>query len=501
MRLNIKEERADLMASGKCFICREVGHFARHCPNEDTERSSSSEHPGVSNFCIGLEALDEEDSDEVENLYTLWVSAISFVSGGILPEEMNIASRMPDSDAEDALIPADHGSAPSNICIMDLPKETDASPERVWELGAQEEAPHVACPMSDVNAAKDLKRARFILADFRDSIHVIGNKRCSGEADYFALRGPRQRKEGEGEPTVPQDINPLSSQTSLGSLLSYFYSQKFISFIQAPIAHGLTTPEAANTLLESTMVLEPLPRVITINPAPFVDKDNDHFRTEVHDGHHAPISEFAKAVELDSHPLVTQADLMARDPHVNICLAKKESLLLGHLDKLVPCVKIPSIMSSVFQGFDPVQNKAVVDTTVLQFGDTIQAAVRDAVSALNPLARDTVMMPAESAAAPSPAMSGPAVVPSLAARLSQIAPAIFTLSPMITNDDAIRNVSYISGTFATFNSRASIPIVLDDPINIDDFRIDEDLVEFLERPYFRSEFALRSETANDKEIV
>jgi len=443
MKLNIKqEERAELMASGKCFICREVGHLARDCPNENTERSSSSKFPGVPNFSIGLEALDDEDSDEIENLYALRVSAISFHSGGILPE------------------------------IIDVP---GASPERIWELSAQEKVLRVACPMGDASAAKDLEGARFNLADFQDQIYIIGDNRDSGEADYFAFRGPRQRKEGEGEPTAPQDINFLSPQTFLGSLLSYFSPQKFISSTQAPIAHSLTTPEAANTLLEPTMVLEPLPRVAIINPAPFVNKDDDHFRAEIHNGHHALTSEVAEAITFDNF----------WDPLTNSFRVLKF---------------LPSCPA--FQGLDRAQIKAIVDATVPQSGETIQAAVRDAVSALKPPARNTIMMPAESAAAPSPVVSGPAVVPSLAARLSQITPAVFTLSPMITDDDAIR-ISYKSsfnGTFATFNPRAGVPIVPDDPINIGDF-IGEDLVELSERPYSRSEFVLRSETANDKGTV
>ena len=174
---------------------------------------------------------------------------------------------------------------------------------------------------------------------------------------------------------------------------------------------------------------------------------------------------------------------------------------MGPLDKFIPCVEIPSIMSSIFQGLDPAQSKAIVDATVPQFGKTIQAAVRDAVSALKPPARNTIMMPAESAAAPSPVVSGPAVVPSLAARLSQIAPVVFSVSP---NDDAIRNVSYefnSNGTFATFNPRASVPIVPDDPINIDDLRIDENPVGSSERPCSQSKFVLKSETANDEETL
>jgi hypothetical protein len=123
------ENKAELMALGKCFICKETGHLVRDFPGENAENSSSSENPGVSNFGIGFEDMDEEDSDEVENLSTLRVSAVSFLSSGISPEERNITSGMPDWGAEnDIIIPADHRSTPSNDHILDLVPEMTGIP-------------------------------------------------------------------------------------------------------------------------------------------------------------------------------------------------------------------------------------------------------------------------------------------------------------------------------------------------------------------------------------
>jgi len=96
------------MALGKCFICKETGHLARDCPGENAESSSSSERPEVSNFGIGFEELDAEDSDEVEALSTLRISAVSFIPGEESPEERNVASCMPDWGAKnDIIIPED----------------------------------------------------------------------------------------------------------------------------------------------------------------------------------------------------------------------------------------------------------------------------------------------------------------------------------------------------------------------------------------------------------
>ena len=135
-KLIIKEEKAELMALGKCFICKEVGHLARDCPGENAKSFSSSELPAVSNFGIGFEELDGEDSDEVEALSTLWISAVSFIPGEESPEERNVASCMPDWAAKnDIIIPEDRRSAPSNIHISDqVPEMTGvpwASPERL----------------------------------------------------------------------------------------------------------------------------------------------------------------------------------------------------------------------------------------------------------------------------------------------------------------------------------------------------------------------------------
>jgi hypothetical protein len=79
------------------------------------------------------------------------------------------------------------------------------------ELSAQEEAPRVACPMGDVGAAEDLEGARFNLADFHDLIHIIADNKHTRKTDYFAFRGPRQRKEGEGEPNIPWNMDFLLS--------------------------------------------------------------------------------------------------------------------------------------------------------------------------------------------------------------------------------------------------------------------------------------------------
>ena len=77
------KEKAELLAAGKCFNCKEPGHLSRNCPKGNTVRSRSSKPPGVPSFNIELEALEEEESDEVEILYTLQVSVVD-----ILPKDI-----------------------------------------------------------------------------------------------------------------------------------------------------------------------------------------------------------------------------------------------------------------------------------------------------------------------------------------------------------------------------------------------------------------------------
>ena len=200
------------MASGKCFACREVGHLARDCPIENMKRSSSSDPPGLSNFNIELGALGRENSNEVEHLYLLWVSTMTIFQDEISPEERNIAPCTPDWGGGNDIIPADHRSAPSNHRTSDqVPELTGVPWASPTELSTQEEAPCMACPMGDVGAAEHLEGARFILADLQDSGYVICDNRHHDQNDCFAFRAPRQRKQGEGEPIVPQDFGFIPS--------------------------------------------------------------------------------------------------------------------------------------------------------------------------------------------------------------------------------------------------------------------------------------------------
>ena len=208
------------MALGKCFICKETGHIARDCLNEDIKRSSSSEPSGlgISSFNIRLEELDGEDSDEVENLHTLRVSAMTICQDEISPEERNVPceihqGNIPETLAEHSTVFADRQSAPLNVHTSAVPEVTGVP----LELGAQRAVvPCAACSIDNIDLRKDLEGARFDLADPKDPVYVICDDGTCGKKNYFAFRGPRQRKEGEGEPTAPQNIGLQSPQECLG---------------------------------------------------------------------------------------------------------------------------------------------------------------------------------------------------------------------------------------------------------------------------------------------
>jgi hypothetical protein len=74
--------------------------------------------------------------------------------------------------------------------------------------------------MGDVGAAEDLEGARFTLADSQNLFYVIADNTKlelhSEKMDYFAFRGPRQRKEGKGQPNIPCNMDFLLPQTLLG---------------------------------------------------------------------------------------------------------------------------------------------------------------------------------------------------------------------------------------------------------------------------------------------
>ncbi|KAF8814450.1 hypothetical protein BYT27DRAFT_7065198, partial [Phlegmacium glaucopus] len=73
------KEKAELRAAGKCFNCKETGHFSRNCPHRTTITSTGQKPPGVSAFNIEPASIQEIDSDEyVEVLDSLPVGAMCF---------------------------------------------------------------------------------------------------------------------------------------------------------------------------------------------------------------------------------------------------------------------------------------------------------------------------------------------------------------------------------------------------------------------------------------
>jgi len=105
------KEKAELSASGKCFTCKEAGHLAQNCPKGNSVRSSNSKPPGVPNFSIELEALDE-DPEDVDIVYTLQVSVIDILPRDIPASGRNVPNNAPKWDEYDP-------SSPCRTCVGD----------------------------------------------------------------------------------------------------------------------------------------------------------------------------------------------------------------------------------------------------------------------------------------------------------------------------------------------------------------------------------------------
>ncbi|KAG6883905.1 hypothetical protein C0993_002933 [Termitomyces sp. T159_Od127] len=59
------EDREELKAAGKCFICKREGHFSRNCPDKSRQTSGGNKPPGLSANSIHFhESLDFEQTEQ-----------------------------------------------------------------------------------------------------------------------------------------------------------------------------------------------------------------------------------------------------------------------------------------------------------------------------------------------------------------------------------------------------------------------------------------------------
>ncbi|KIM42782.1 hypothetical protein M413DRAFT_10246 [Hebeloma cylindrosporum] len=198
------------------------------------------------------------------------------------------------------------------------------------------------------------------------------------------------------------------------------------------ITPSITTPTETSSTEVVGGLLTPLTDLDV--PIPFI---NNNQLVDIDIPAASPVSEVTEVANLDNFFLAS--DLMACDARPEM----KESLLFAESTDKLPRVKLPSI-TSVLRGLDSAQIKAIVDTTVLQLGESIQAAVRDAVTALKPSVRDTEMVDAPSVSAVSAAASVPAVDST----------AVTPVAPMVTNEDGFLPTSYnfnFNNTYATID--------------------------------------------------
>jgi len=136
--------------------------------------------------------------------------------------------------------------------------------------------------------------------------------------------------------------------------------------------------------------------------------------------------------EITTHTFYLAPDAMACDLQV----ATRTSLLFAEaMGNPVSHVKLPSKVPSVIHGMDPAQMKSIVESAVFLLGDTIQVAVRDAVSALNLLGRAPAIVDAHSMPAVSATASVPVTTFAPTTPLVLNAPVGITPTPMITDDN------------------------------------------------------------------
>lgn len=75
-----EKERAEMLATGLCFACKQHRHMSRNCPTKTTVKASGSRPPGTISF--NLEPLETEPGESDNPVAVL--DSLPFISS-ILP--------------------------------------------------------------------------------------------------------------------------------------------------------------------------------------------------------------------------------------------------------------------------------------------------------------------------------------------------------------------------------------------------------------------------------